>query len=488
MSAVSRVIVLLLMLHFLVLHAVHSRLFGQDISLQSCLSLAHKNNLLIRQSIHSVKAKKYALTAERLSMLPKVDLLAGYNYLSNPLTINLQTIKEGVVLGSATQSMYTANAVYRQITGENLPVPVQQEIYSTSRNIIETAYPDYNPELSQQQYFTAGLFIRQPIWLGGKLSTARNVASAELKSGMINQQMVENELDMSISMQYIRILYLNTLIKLNQATVTAFENNEKFVAELVRNEIIPPYYKNWTKVYLVQARSRQNNAMLDKQNALAELNRLLGISADTILTIEDSLSYRQTAMVRPENNILSQNPFLRMAGNNTLLARTNIKGARSLLLPNLFGVANVNLYQKDLPVTTPPWMVGLELQWNIFDGFKNFQRVQATKQIAEEISLQEEDARTGINTRIVTALNRLKSIQRDIAALDSARIEARATTSLVSERARNNFSSPKEINDALIIQEEIEKSYYTSVFGYYLALAEYFNLTGASYRITEYLN
>ena len=143
----------------------HSLLHSQNTTLQTCFTLAHCNNLLIKQSQHSVEARKFALNAERLSMLPKVDLLAGYNYLSNPLTINLQAVKDGVVLGSSLQSAYTANEVFRQITGQDLPGPVQQEIYNTSKNIISTAYPDYNPELTQQQYFTAGLFVRQPIWL-----------------------------------------------------------------------------------------------------------------------------------------------------------------------------------------------------------------------------------------------------------------------------------------------------------------------------------
>jgi len=50
------------------------------------------------------------------------------------------------------------------------------------------------------------------------------------------------------------------------------------------------------------------------------------------------------------------------------------------------------------------------------------------------------------------------------------------------------MSSPKDLNDALIIQEEIEKTYYTALFGYYISLAEYFSLTGTSQLITEYLN
>ncbi|MEI8006046.1 MAG: TolC family protein [Bacteroidota bacterium] len=480
--------VTLLFLLCLLLLCNDSLLHGQSVTLQTCLTLAHQNNLLIKESQHSVQARKYAVTAEKLSGLPKVDLLAGYNYLSNPLTINLQSVKDGVVLGSSVQSMYTANAVYRQITGLDLPGPVQQEIYNNSKKIIETAYPDYNPELSQQQYFTAGLFIRQPIWLGGKLNTARNVASIEYKSGTINQQVVENDLDLTISAQYIRILYLNTLIQINYRTVDEFEKNENFTVEMVKNQVIPPYFQSWTKVLLVQARSRLNNTSLDKQNALLEMNRFLGLPQDTLLNIMDTLTYRPSAMQQPEKSMILQNPLLRLAGSNSTLAKTNIKGARSLLYPNLFGLANINLYQKDLPVTTPPWMIGLELQWNLFDGLRNFKQVQITRQLADVASLQEENTRNGINTKLAVALNRLKAVQQDISTLDSARREAMTTTDLIGERGRNNMSSPKDLNDALIIREEIEKSYYTAVFGYYLSLAEYFSLTGDSHRITEYLD
>lgn len=461
---------------------------GQNTSLQQCFELARQNNLQIRQTHHGIQAKQYALQAEKRARLPKIDVFAGYTYLSNPLTINLQTVKDGVVLGSSQQSVYTANEVYRQLTGESLPIEVQQDIYNTSYNIIETAYPDYNPVLSQQQYFTAGLMVRQPIWLGGKLNSARNVASVELTAGVIGQQVVENEVDFSISLQYLRILYLNRLVNLNAESVTAFTKNDHFVSELVSNQIIPPYYQSWTRVLLVQARSKHNNVLLDRENAFTEMKRLLGVSADTLIRIDDLLEFHPISLDNPQNSPVAQNPVMRLAGNNTLLAKTNIKGATSLLLPNLFGVANINLYQENLPVTTPPWMVGIELQWNLFDGFANYKRVQATRQIAAEVSLQEEHTRAGITTQITVALNRVKNLRNDLATLDSARSEAKTTTLRITERAKNNFSSPKEINDALIIQEEIEKSYYTAVLLYYTALAEYFNLTGAPRRITESLN
>ncbi|MNR33913.1 hypothetical protein D3C85_1516360 [compost metagenome] len=86
------------------------------------------------------------------------------------------------------------------------------------------------------------------------------------------------------------------------------------------------------------------------------------------------------------------------------------------------------------------------------------------------------------------ARNKMDSFEKDVKAMDAARKEARMTTKLITERMKNQLSSPKDVNDALLIETEIEKGYYTAVFGYYLALAEYFNSIGEPSKITQFIN
>ncbi|ETZ23489.1 hypothetical protein [Pedobacter sp. V48] len=81
----------------------------------------------------------------------------------------------------------------------------------------------------------------------------------------------------------------------------------------------------------------------------------------------------------------------------------------------------------------------------------------------------------------------MKSLQNEVASLDKARKDAHTTSRLITERMRNQLSSPKDVNDALLIETEIEKGYHTAVFGYYLAAAEYFNSLGKPQQITQYI-
>lgn len=461
---------------------------AQNISLEDCFTLARNNNLLIRQAGASLKAREYALQAEKQSYLPKLDLLAGYNYLSKPLEINLQQVKDGIVEGSSRQSVNTANEVYKAITGNDLSQNAQNLIYNGGRNILNTFYPDYNPALSKQQYFTAALGLRQPIWLGNKLQTVQDVAAAEVKAGRYNLDLAGQQVELLIALQYLRIMYLNNIMQRQQQIIRSFERIESDATEMVKQQLLPPYQRNWASTAVIIARSRGKNQELEKQNALTELNKLLNLPIDTLLTITDTLPYTPvTELPAFSSEFWATNPAYQAVESKQELAKASLKGSRSFSLPNIFAIGSLQLYQKDLPLTIPPWLVGVEMQWTIFNGTQTIKRVKASKELLEEAGIAAEQTKGLLQTRVRVAQNRLAALKNDIAAMDTARATAALTTQQVEERMRNRMSTPREVNESLLVEEEITKAYYTAVLGYYLALADYLDATGSARRITAFL-
>lgn len=471
-----------------VLH-VRAQQNGQQLTLKQCYQLAKNGNTLIQQAQRSLQAREYNLQAENSSYYPKLDLLAGYNYLGKPLEINLQQVKDGVVNGSSAQSVNTANTVFQQITGQPLPQSVKDVIYNGTKGIINTFYPDYNPELSKQSYFTAALALRQPIYLGGKIAAAQQLARTQVVGGQFNQQVVEKGLYFAIGAQYIRILYLNTMMAHEEVIVEAFKKNRDYATSLKDNQILPPYLLNWARVAYIQATSRYSNLELEKENALLELNNLLGQPLETPIIIEDTLQYELKPVAGDgQMTQLTNNPTYRLVENKTDLANVALKASRSLALPNIFAIGSLNLYQKDLPVTIPPWLVGVEMQWNLFDGLQKYKRTKASKMLVEEAQMAAANTKTSLELRLRVAMNKMKALQNDVASLDSARQQARVTTTLVTDRMQNQLSSVKDVNDALLQEEEMQKIYYTAVMGYYLALAEYWNVVGTPEQFATYVD
>ncbi|KAF2338380.1 TolC family protein [Flavobacterium tistrianum] len=459
---------------------------AQTTSLQECFSIAKQNNITIKQAQSALKTGEYNLQAEKKGYLPKVDLLSSYSYLSNPLTINLQTVKDGVVEGSSQQSVNTANEIYHEITGNNLSQAAQDRIYNASKTVIGGIYPDYNPSLSKQSYFIAGVGVRQPIFLGNKINSSIDLAQSVANSAGIGVELAGKEVDFLIAVQYLRILYLNSLIKKQEQIVNALDKNRNYAEELVKNKILPPYQKNWTNVVLIQAQSQYNNIKMDKQNAHLELNKLMGVDLDTTIVISDTLRYAEINLEKPMKDYWLTNPVYRIASNKISYAETAEKISKSLALPNIFAIGNYNLYQKDLPVSIPDWFVGLELQWTLYNG-QTSKKTLAAKQLIEEAKLGEENSSLMLQVQSRVAKNKMNSLQNDVMAMDAARKEANTTSSLITKRMNNQLSSPKDVNDALLVETEIEKGYYTAVLGYYLALAEYFNSLGNPSQITQFI-
>ncbi len=469
--------------------AVHANAHAQtaELTLAECFRLSRQHNLAVEQARTSLNARQYQLKAQQATYFPKIDLLAGYNYLSRPLEINLQQVKGGIVEGSSQQSVSTANNVYREITGNDLPQPAQDRIYQTSKDIIGALYPDYNPPLSKQSYFTAALGLRQPIYLGGKLATARDIARAEYESGIINVELAEKQTDFALAAAFIRILFYNTQLRSQDAVIAAMEKNERYAASLVRNEIVPPYQRNWATVALTFARSRRTNLELEKLNAMAELKRLLEVPQDTLLTVTDTLRYHALPADAAPPDFWKGNPAYKAVESKTALAESTVKASRSLSLPNIFGIASLNLYQRDLPVITPPWLVGVEMQWTLFSGFSNQKRIKASQLFVQEAKIAADNTQALLETSAAVVRNKVTVLERDMRSLQAARDQARLTTTQVQARLAEQLASVKDVNDALLVEEELAKAYNTALFAYLLAAAEYYNITGNPQQITTLL-
>ncbi|WP_164467997.1 TolC family protein [Epilithonimonas vandammei] len=235
------------------------------------------------------------------------------------MRVNLQQVKDGIVEGTANQSVYAANSVFQQITGQPLTQQIQDVIYQTSKDIIGAVYPNYNPAIAKQSYFLAGVAVRQPIYLGGKLKASQQLSQQQVESGKANLQTSKDLTAYNIALQYIQIMYLNSMIAKQQESVSSLDKNEKYAGNLMTAEIIPPYQKNWADIAKKQADTNLKNLNLEKQNALLMLKDLMGISLDEPLEITEKLN---------ENTMLP--PFSESGNNADLkLLRSKKNGSRN---------------------------------------------------------------------------------------------------------------------------------------------------------------
>lgn len=458
---------------------------NSELSLSACFEMAAENNGIVEQMEQSLTTRRFHYEASRHNFLPDVDLLAGYHYLGEPIRVNLQTVRQGIVEGSAQQSVNTANEIFQKITGNTLPQNAQDALYQSSKNIIGGIYPDYNPALSEQSYFTSAVALRQPLYLGGKLNAARKVAKEQWQTGQLNLKITQNTIDYAVASQYLQILYLNSMLAKQEQLVEISIKINAYADAMVKSELIPPYQKNWAEVILAQAQTSLNHFRLEKQNAILTLKHLLG--TDKKITISDTLNLASSPLLLPPTNFITENPEYQWLESKTEVAEMSVKVAKSLSLPNIFGFASYQFLREDLPVITPPWMIGVEMHWNIFSFFENTKRVKAAKSLVEESELLTQNKKRNLQLELNIVQNKLKTIRNEVKTLNKVRTTASLTTEMVRKRMQNEFSSVKDVNDALLLQLETEKAYYMAVLAYNIAVATYLKIQGKPRAIINHL-
>lgn len=462
---------------------ISSQTFCQQLTLKQCIEKGKQNNVIIKLAEQSLETREKLLQSNKNNGLPKVDFLGGYNYIGEPIKVNLQQVKDGIVEGSANQSVYSANAAYQQITGNPLSQQVQDVIYQTSKDIISAVYPNYNPAITKQSYFLAGILVRQPIYLGGKLNAAKELSKQQVESGKANLESSQNLTAYNISLNYIQVMYLNSMIKKQEKIVESLENNEKYAQSLLKAEIIPPYLKNWSNITKLQGETNLKNLKLEKENALLTLKDLMGISLDESLEINEELNEDIDV---PNFSSSENNADVKLLLSKKKEAETTHNITKSLSRPNIFAIGNYQFFRNDLPLITPPWLVGIEMQWTLFDPERKSRNL-ASASLIKEADLLINQKQKSVNLATKISENKLISFKEQNETFDAARKQTYTTTEMVRKRMENSLSSVKDVNDALQLQYEAEKLYYTSLVAYQTVIATYFYITGNVENITNYI-
>ncbi|MGV4413824.1 TolC family protein [Chryseobacterium sp. T1] len=460
-----------------------SKILCQQYTLKQCIEKGKYNNTAVKLAEQSLETRQQLLQSSKNNNLPKVDFIGGYNYIGEPIRINMQQVKDGIVDGSASQSANSANAVYQQITGNPLPQQVQNVIYQTSKDIISAVYPNYNPAIAKQSYFLAGILVRQPIYLGGKLNAAKELTKQQVESGKANLESFQDLTAYNIALNYIQVMYLNSMIRKQEKIVESLEKNENYAQNLLKAEIIPPYLKNWSNITKLQGETNLKNLKLEKENTLFTLKDLMGISLDEPLEINEELN---ESIEVPNFTSSEKNTDLKLLLSKKKEAETTNDITKSLSRPNIFAIGNYQFFRKDLPLITPPWLVGIEMQWTIFDPERKSRNL-ASQSLVKEADLLINQKQKSLDLATKISENKLLSFKEQNETFDAARKQTYTTTDMVRKRMENSLSSVKDVNDALQLQYETEKLYYTSLVAYQTVIATYFYITGNIENITNYI-
>ncbi len=309
------------------------------LTLQQAQNLALENNKLIKKGNQGAESSLNKKKAMFTNYLPKFELSANYLLRSESTQMTL----EGGYLPT-----YNFNPNNNELEPNLYINPLtNQPVYDQDGNPIFNQYalfPDKDLEILPKAGFSSAISLKQPIFTGGKITSAYRIATLGEDASQLNLKLSQENVLFSTEKAYWKVLSLVQKKKLTEKYLVLVENILQKVQDSFDVGMI-------NKNQLLQAKVKYNEvALLDQEAengldlATMALAQEIGLPLSSQLILTDSLN-NLTSMINLNNFSIadySNRYDYQILKIKQKVADLNINLERSAFLPQIGILASYN--------------------------------------------------------------------------------------------------------------------------------------------------
>ncbi|WP_158976494.1 TolC family protein [Cellulophaga sp. L1A9] len=471
---------------FMILLVSHVNAQKQQISIAEALELSYGNNEKIKQYNERVQQKIYEDKAAKGNFLPSLNLLGGYTYLSENLEVNTSQISTSLDdLGGKYGAAFIA--AYGEQIG--LSGVSTESAYSTLVSVLGQ-FPSYpNMEIDNQQFPTAALTATQPLFTGGKIIAAKKYAKAELNSADIELRQVKYEIANELIKRYLNVVLIKQVVKTRQEVYEGMLKHEEQAARAIELEILPQHVLLRAKVAVADAQKDLNNDLNQEELATMALRTTMNLADSVQFTVMDSIAYKDLYLDFEEllTTAYTKQPILNLIDQKEEMAKQALALEKSKFMPNIAAFGTYNMFRDELPIVPPEFIVGVQAQINLFNGFKDINQLKAKKHLEKEVENAKNYAVKQIHLLVqsnyVTARNQQKLYNSLSATVDLAKENLRINT----RRFEEGLGKSIDVIDASLLYKKSKIEQIVALNGYYQAIANLYTAVGEPEKMIPFI-
>jgi len=346
---------------------------------------------------------------KKVKLLIVLGMVTGATYAQDTLTISkndlLQKVTENnLQIKAAEKSFQSARADYRQSNALFLPnVNVSHTGILTTNPLmafgsklnqeILTA-SDFNPALlndpDKTQNFATKIEVQQPlINLDGLYG--RQAAKAKMDAFQLQTERTKEYLELEVSKAYMQLQLAYKAVQVLEKANTTAQGNLKLVDNYFKNGMLQKTDLLNVQVRVNEIANQLQYAKSNVQNASDYLAFLLNEDM-TRKTFRPAENLDNSIAIETINTTISDSRKDIQAMQKSAEAYQKMfQSSKFGFLPRLNAFGSYELYDQHLFQTSAQgYLVGAQLSWNIFDGFKNVGKTQKAKADFEKATVETE--------------------------------------------------------------------------------------------------
>jgi len=420
------------------------------------------------------------LTVLLLSLLTGISIYAQDTIRISKSEILSKSLENNLQIKIAEQSANSAQADYRQSNALFLPNITASHTAITTTNPLMAfgsklnqeilTMADFNPALlndpKRTNNFATLIEIQQPlINLDGLYE--RKAAKAKLEALDLQTERTKEYLQLEVSKAYMQLqLAYKAVEVLDKANRTAQEN-----LKLIEN-----YFKNGMlqKTDLLDVRVRVNEvanqlqyAKSNVQNASDYLAFLLNEELNGKVyqpseTLENNIQVDEKVMTISENRKDFQ------AMEKATEAYSNmLQSSKMSFLPRINAFGNYQIYDDKLfGFNANGYLIGAQLSWNVFDGYKNIGKNQKAKAELLKAETETEQYKKQSQLELSKTNRQLSDAENKVNLTKSAHEQAQESFRIRKNRFEQGLEKTTDLLQAETLQSKKELEFLQAVFEY----------------------
>lgn len=403
---------------------------GMTLSLDDAIELALKNNRLIEQSAEDRLAARWNLSAARRS---------------SGLTFSWSSSLNRI--GGRFYNYYRDNH------------------YMYRGTPYEKQYPLYLSE--NQNNFN----LSMPMYTGGRLENQRKGARYALNTADLSLENARQTVKYQAAAAYFQVLQRKSLVGVQEQAVELLQEHLRHVmiqyevGTVAKSDVLA------TSVQLANSQQNLTTAQGNYQNAVAQLNNIIGLPIDTEIAASSEINFVHYNLTEEQclEYAIAHRPDGIAAAYAVKQAEAQTAAAKSGYRPNVDAVVSGNfsgegVFQADH--NHEAWLVGLQMNWNIFDNGVTSAKVQQYKSAERKAESQALQQLETIRLEVYQAYTNLKTAEKNIETTAAAVDKAEEEFAIAQIRYVEGVDTNLNVMNAQEKVVETRNNYYTALYNY----------------------
>ncbi|RKQ61668.1 outer membrane protein TolC [Thermovibrio guaymasensis] len=429
--------------------------FGSSyaLTLEEAVKTALEKNNLLRVKRIEVKEKFYDVKSAKARLLPSLELYTEYNKTTDP------------------------------------PYAIMNRMEVKKLDMMGTNFNDP----AKYQLFKTGLKAKVPIWYGGKLRIAVDLAEKELKATEEQVKKSKNQVVFDVVKAYYGVLTAKAFVETAQLAVRDAEKHLRDAKTVYRAGLGLKSDVLRAKVYLEQMEENLVKAKSNYEIALRALKVAMGEFPKGSTSVDGDLTYREYSFNLDDliERALKNRPELKELEVRLEQTEDMERMAKADFLPHVGAFGNLFMADDTAPWNkeNSSWAFGFSASLNLFSGGQKFYRLRKSRISQLKVKEFKERAEKGIAFEVSQAYYHFISAKKRVDLARAALESAQESLRIVEKRYRNGVANITELLDTQTALNRARSAFVAALSAYSLAVAEIYYSTGElPSKYTELVN